>query len=165
MAPIMHTAHHADITTLLEVAKPASILLIDPDPAGLPTAGLSPGCRITRLEEDALEQLPTVGRFDLGVVANTLEYLDRRSAGVLLAGLRDVHTRRFVALAPIGRDWQGLASYWETADFLGYGMTLMARYRLDGKPLHLYHYAIESYKATPEWFNSRHWAHPERWKP
>ncbi len=165
MATIMHTAHHADLQTLLEVARPTSILVIDPDPHGLPAQHLSSGCRMTRLEGDLLEQLPTIGRFDLGVVAHTLEHLDRKTAGILLAGLRDIHTRRFVVLAPIGKTWEGLQSYWETVDFLGYGMTLMARYRVDGKPLHLYHYAIQSYKVTPEWFNSKHWAHPERWQP
>jgi hypothetical protein len=162
---IMHTAHHADVKTLLEVARPASVLLLDPNPQGLPAEALSSDYQVTRLEGDSLAQLPKLERFDLGVVANTLEYLDRKTAGILVARLRDIHTRRFVALVPIGRVWEGLASYWETTDFLGYGMTLMARYQVNGKPLHLYHYAIESYKTTPEWFNSKYWAHPERWQP
>jgi len=161
----MHAAHHADLKILLEVARPASILLLDPNPAGLPAEALSPACQVTRLEGDIPAQLPELGRFDLGVVANTLEYMHRKTAGILVARLRDIHTRRFVVLAPIGRVWEGQESYWETTDFLGYGMTLMAHYQVDGKPLHLYHYAIESYKTTPEWFNSKYWAHPERWKP
>ncbi|MFO1429649.1 MAG: DUF6231 family protein [Candidatus Competibacteraceae bacterium] len=209
----MHTAHHADLKTLMEVARPASVLLLDPNPEGLPAEALPPACQVIRLEGNHLAghvfqqeappgmklgalsgygapatslpvpcaagsapnptygesftvtQLPEPGRFDLGVVANTLEYLDRKTAGILVARLRDIHTRRFVVLAPIGQVWEGQASYWETTDFLGYGMTLLARYQVDGKPLHLYHYAIESYKTTPEWFNSKYWAHPERWKP
>jgi hypothetical protein len=161
----MHDIHHADLKTLLEVARPASVLLIDPHPQGLPADAMPPACQVTRLEGDRLSLLQQLGCFDLGVVANTLEYLDRKTAGILLARLRDLHTRRFVALAPLGRLWEGHASYWETTDFLGYGMTLMSGYQVDGKPLHLYHYAIQSYKTTPEWFNSKYWAHPERWKP
>jgi len=162
----MHNLHHKELATLLAVVKPASILLVDPNPEGLPATAVPAGCRVTRLQGDILAQLQQLGeRHDLGVVANTLEHLDRRTAGMVLAQLRDLHTRRFVALIPIGNGWADQRRHWEIADLLGYGMTLMARYRMDGKPLHLYHYAIESYKITPDWFNSKHWAHPERWRP
>ncbi len=164
----MHTTvHQNDIRTLVEATKPSSILLIDPNPGGLPAAtrNVVPDCRVTHLQGDILTQLQALAPHDLGIVANTLEHLERRPAGHLLATMRDLKTRRFVALVPIGNLWQGHTSYWEPADFLGYGMTLMARYRVDTRPLHLYHYTIETYKATPDWFNSKHWAHPERWKP
>ncbi len=161
----MFKTHHKDLITLLEVARPASILLVDPNPEGLPVQAIPPNSQVTHLTGDLLKQLRTLERFDLGIVANTLEYRDRKTAGILLARLRDLHTRRFVALVPIGPGWEEHTSHWEIADFFGYGMTLMAQYQIDGKPLHLYHYAIESYKTTPEWFNSRYWAHPERWKP
>jgi hypothetical protein len=160
----MYNIHHKDLATLLEVARPTSILLIDPNPVGLPIQAVPPHTQVTHLTGDILEQLKSLERFDLGIVANTLEHRDRKTAGIVLARLRDLHARRFVALAPIGLAWESHTSYWEIADFLGYGMTLMAQYQIDAKPLHLYHYAIESYKTTPEWFNSRHWAHPERWK-
>ena len=52
----MHTAHHADLKILLDVARPASILLLDPNPEGLPTEALLPDCRVTNLEAQ------TVGR-------------------------------------------------------------------------------------------------------
>lgn len=161
----MHTAHHSDLKTLLEVARPSSLLLIDPNPDALPPEGLPEGCRVTRIAGEVLEQLRTLERCDLGVVANTLEYLDHRTAGQILARLRDVNTRRFVALVPIGDAWEDQKSHWQPSDLLGYGMTIMARYKVDGKPLHLYHYSIASYKSTPEWFNAQHWAHPENWRP
>lgn len=153
---------------LLEALKPASILLIDPNPDGIPSDYLSahPGCRVTRLQDDdILAQLKELDRFDLGVVANTLEYLDRKTAGMVIARLRDIHTRRFVTLVPMGETREGQRSYWQTADLLGYGMSIMSRYRVDDKPLYLFHYAIETYKLTPDWFNARHWAHPELWRP
>lgn len=150
---------------MLEVARPRSLLLSDPAPEPLPSAALSPACRVTRLSGDILAALNGRGRFDLAVVANTLEYLDRKTAGVLVARLRDLHARRLIVLVPLGSRWEALQSQWRTADLLAYGMTIMARYQVDDKPLQLFHYAIETYKSTPEWFNSRHWAHPERWKP
>lgn len=163
----MHTVHHKDLKILLETLRPASILLIDPNPDGLPSGYLSahPSCQVIHLQENIIAQLKTLGRFDLGVIANTLEHQDHKTAGIILARLRDLHTRRFVALVPIGDAWEGQRSYWQTADLLGYGMTIMARYRTDDKPLYLFHYAIETYKSTPDWFNAKHWAHPELWRP
>ena len=163
----MYTSHHKDLKILLEATQPASLLVIDPNPEGFPSSyrQIVPGCRIAHVEDNILQQLQTLERHDLGVIANTLEHLNRQTAGMVLARLRDLNTRRFIALVPIGNAWGNQTSYWETGDLLGYGMSLMARYRVDGRPLYLYHYAIESYKPTPDWFNSRHWAHPERWKP
>jgi hypothetical protein len=147
------------------VARPVSLLLIDPDPTLLTQANSSRQRQLVYSDGDIVEQLRSLERFDLGIVANTLEHLDHKTAGRVLALLRDLHTSRFVALLPMGNAWENQQSYWEMTDLLGYGMTLMARYQLAGKPLHLYHYAIESYKTRPDWFNSQHWAHPERWKP
>ncbi|MEE4378729.1 MAG: DUF6231 family protein [Candidatus Competibacteraceae bacterium] len=161
----MHRVHHKDLATLLEVARPRSVLLLDPTLESLPQSNVPASCQITRLSDDIFATLPELGLFDLGIIANTLEHLERKEAGVLLARLRDVHTRRFVALVPLGKAWDNHRSHWHTADLLGYGMTVMARYREADKPLHLYHYAIESYKTTPNWFNNQHWAHPERWRP
>ena len=163
----MHTIHHADLTVLLETLQPASLLLVDPNPDALPPKWLGghPGCQVKRLQRDILTQLEGLGRFDLGIVANTLEYMDTREAGMVLARLRDLNTRRFVALVPVGEDWPEHPTHWQTSDLLGYGMTMLARYREADKPLTLFHYNIHTYKTTPEWFNARNWANPENWQP
>lgn len=161
----MHTVHHRDLQALLEVAHPTSLLLIDPDPTLLTQVNTSKQRQLVYSDGDIVQQLGSLERFDLGIVANTLEQLDKKTAGRVLAMLRDLYTSRFVALLPIGNNWENQQSHWEMADLLSYGMTLMAHYRVAGKTLHLYHYAIESYKTRPDWFNSQHWAHPERWKP
>lgn len=164
---VMHTVHHQDLKVLLETLQPASILLIDPNRHGIPADYLAahPECQVTGLKDELIAQLKELKRFDLGVVANTLEYLDHKTAGMVLARLRDIHTRRFVALVPIGEAWEDQRSYWRTADLLGYGMTIMTRYQVNDKPLYLFHYAIETYKSTPDWFNAKQWAHPELWRP
>lgn len=165
--PPPHTVHLGDVATLLETVRPASLLLLDPNPDGIPASyrAAQPDCRIAHLSGDELTRLEALGQFDVAIVANTLEYLERKTAGQLLARLRDVQTRRFVVLVPLGAGWPEQVSVWQLADLLGYGMSIMARYQSEGKPLALCHYAIETYKATPEWFNSHHWAHPERWQP
>jgi hypothetical protein len=163
----MHTAHHDDLAHLLEITRPSSILLIDPNPGALPPALLNhlSECQVTHLPVKHLSELQHLKRHDLGILANTLEQLDRNMAGMLLARLRDCNSRRFVALVPMGDRWQNQISYWDLGDLLGYGLSVMARYQVDGKPLYLYQYAIETYKTTPDWLNSKFWANPERWRP
>lgn len=165
MHPVHHRVHHKDLATLLEVARPRSLLLIDPEHDPLPPTTLPADCQRTHLTDNILATLDEHARFDLAVVANTLEYLDRRTAGILLARLRDVQAHRLIVLVPLGHRWEALRSYWRTADLLSYGMTILSCYQVEGKPLQLFHYTIESYKTTPEWFNSRHWANPEHWRP
>ena len=160
----MHSVHHNDLKILLKTTQPASLLLSDPNPLPGDVLAACPNCQVTRVEGDILAQLDTLGRFDLGIIANSLEHVDRKTAGRILARLRDVHTRRLVVLVPIGNTWENQCNHWEAIELLGYGMSLMARYQVDDKALHLYHYAIETYKLTPDWLNSKHWAHPEHWK-
>lgn len=163
----MHTAHHDDLGHLLEITRPNSILLIDPNPGALPPALLNhlPECQVTHLPVEHLSELQHLQRHDLGILANTLEQLDRNMAGMLLARMRDCNSRRFVALVPMGDRWHNQISYWDLGDLLGYGLSVMARYQVDGKPLYLCQYAIETYKTTPDWLNSKFWANPERWSP
>lgn len=163
----MYTIHHADLSVLLETLQPSSLLLVDPNPDALPEQWLasSHDCHVKRLQNDILSQLETLGRYDLGIVANTLEHMDRREAGMVLARLRDINTRRFVALVPLGKDWEGHATNWETSELLGYGMVMLGRYEENGRPLTLFHYNIRTYKTTPEWFSARNWANPENWQP
>lgn len=159
--------HHTDLTVLLETLQPSSLLLIDPDPEALPRdwQTQNPQCQVQRLHADSLGELAQLGCYDLGIVANTLEHLPTQEATRLLARLRDLNTRRFVALVPLGTDWPDHHSHWQTSQLLAYGMVMMARYQDQGKALTLFHYNIRTYKTTPEWFNARNWAHPENWQP
>ncbi|QKT04797.1 hypothetical protein HUS23_13740 [Ectothiorhodospiraceae bacterium 2226] len=161
----MFTEHHPTLARLLDDIRPKTILVVDPHAEPLPSAAGTEGARITHVRADPMSAVEGLERFDFGVVANTLERLDAKAAGALLAGLRDLHSGRFVALAPIGAGWQGMASVWEENDLLAFGMTLMARYQVAQGPLALYHFNLADYKTTPDWLNSRYWAHPERWEP
>ena len=110
----------------------------------------------------ALNELGPTARFDLGVLVNTLESLEKEQAGQLIARLRDLHTSRFVAAVRMGDQWEN-RSVWRPGDLLGYGMKLVSRYELDAKPLALYRYDIKTYKSTPEWLNPDNWANPKLW--
>jgi Family of unknown function (DUF6231) len=151
---------------LTEGFRPASILALGPDGEEVFGAYCAshPECRLALLaREQVLDGLAAMGRFDLGFVSGVLEHLDREAAGTVLARLRDVHTQRFFALLPMGGGWPQQRSRWEPGDLLGYGMRLVGRYVREDKPVHLYGFDLHDYKTTPDWLNSRYWAHPELW--
>jgi hypothetical protein len=100
-------------------------------------------------------------RYDLCVISTTVENLDKPNARALIARMRDQHSRRLLVIAPIGVHRKNQASVWSRDDFLALGMRLIGRHSRADKPLHVYEFAIDDYKPTPEWLNSRHWAHPE----
>ena len=155
-----------DITKLLHQLKPHSIILLDPDGTGLCSAYLQahPECELEYVAQpDAAAQLGVGGRYDLCIVANTLEYMDKISAGQLIARLRDLLARQLFVVVPVGEGWPDLESYWAMSDFIGFGMHLVSDYEHDGRCWHMYKFDLADYKLTPDWLNARYWAHPERW--
>ncbi len=159
-----------DIETLINECQPRSILIIG-EKAETFIANylaqkkvLNQECKVTFVSvEDALFSLREPLRFDVCIVADTLEFLDKERAGQLIAALRDLHTDRFVTVVRMGDQWEKIKSTWQTVDFLGYGMKLVNRYQVDNKPIHIYKYDILTYKKTPEWLNARNWANPQLW--
>jgi hypothetical protein len=108
-------------------------------------------------------QLRMDERYDICIVATTLERMDKASAGQLIARLRDLLTQRLFIVVPTGDGWPDLESNWEMADLIGFGMHLVADYELEGRHMQMYKFDLADYKPTPDWLNARHWAHPERW--
>lgn len=158
-----------DIETLLNDCQPASILVMG---SGAQTAVrayreqkelLGKGCHVDHVEPPAASD--TLGRrYDMGVVTETLEFLDKRRALVLLSRLRDLYTSRFCVAVRIGAAWPGLTSYWHRRELLGAGMLLVNSYDATEQcRLQLYKYDIASYKPTPGWLNPDDWANPELW--
>lgn len=155
-----------DLTKLLEQHAPRSILLLDPGGSELcaPYVKAHPDCRLEHVtSHSALAELPLSERYDICVVANTLERMDKASGGQLIARLRDLLTQRLFIVVPAGDGWPDLKSNWEMADFIGFGMHLVADYEQEGRQLQMYKFDIGDYKLTPDWLNARYWAHPERW--
>lgn len=150
----------------LKAQRPTSILTIGVDDPHLFDAYLkaNPGAIVHSLVVDELlgdtRKLP---RFDLALVANTLERLDQREAGIVIARLRDLHAQRLLVLVPIGQGWASNRSHWEPGDLLGFGMRRLDQYRCDEGPVHLYRFDLADYKPTPEWLNPKDWANPEMW--
>lgn len=158
-----------DIETLLNECQPGSVLVVG---GGAEQAVdsyreqkqlLGRECRIERIGGDApIESL--TGRYDMGVVTETIEYMEKREAVLLLSRLRDLYTARFCTAVRVGDDWPDLTSTWTRNELLGIGLMLVNSYEDDdNRRIQLYKYDIATYKPTPGWLNPEDWANPELW--
>jgi len=159
-----------DIETLINECQPESILLIgdkiEPYVQSYlkQRTVLKKGCSTVQMPaQSALTELQQHDRYDVGIVDNALENLDKDHGGQLIAALRDLHTRRFAVVLRIGNGWDGQRSTWLSNDLLGFGMRLVNRYNAGGKAVHIYKYDIATYKKTPGWLNTQNWANPHLW--
>lgn len=100
-------------------------------------------------------------RYDLALIIGALEHLPKPEALALLSRIRDLQARRMMMVLPMGPDWSGHQSQWNPSDPLALGMTLYFSSSVADKPVHVYEFDIERYKATPDWLNPKHWANPE----
>jgi hypothetical protein len=150
----------------LQTAAPRTLLAVGPVAAEslASYAAAHRDCVVTRLSlVDGQAQTARLDRFEFAFVGGVVEHLPKPQAIQLLGRLRDFHAPLLYVLAPMGPAWQGHVSAWEQNDFIALGMERVVACGEGSRPLHLYRFDLRSYKATPEWFNSRYWAHPELW--
>lgn len=119
-------------------------------------------CELTAVQEvDPLPRLQGLGRYDMAVVADQLEYMNHHAAEELIGRLRNLHTESLVVvyqpqLAP-------LKLRWSRTDFLGMGLRREASFQADGREMVIYSYELASYNFVRTWNNPRFWANPEMW--
>ncbi len=111
-------------------------------------------------------------RFDLAIVVGLLEQTNRHTAQTVLSRLRDLYARRLLVRVDVtGAHAQG----WSEVDLLAMGLYRMGEAEPgtgsgpgsgaapgDAAALLTYVFDLYDYKPTPDWLNSRFWAHPER---
>lgn len=116
-------------------------------------------CEISRLHENInISHALFQQRYDLAIVAGTLESVDTQTAQHILGRLRDLCVPRLALLVDLNH------CNWSTADLLGFGLVRVQHYDINQtKPVVLYHYNIDTYKKTPDWFNAKNWANPKLW--
>lgn len=153
-----------DIIQLVEEIAPESLLIVDlKEPDSLDGhLRQHPEWTVRKIHNsDVHEHITSSGQHDVAILRNTLEYLDKVRAGIVISRLRDVYSRRLLALVPIDSNAGASSqSTWQDADLIAYGMNQLAAYP-DGR--HLYEYNILNYKNVPDWLNAKNWANPELW--
>ncbi len=162
---IMH-GYESDLAKALAEMAPRSVLAVGPHAAEAFTSyqAMNLESRLSYIAEgDWLAQVDACGQFDMVFLSEVLEHLGKPQASTLLSRLRDMHTKRLYALVPIGKAWLNHASHWEQNDLIGFGLELVNLYADRGRPVGLFKFDLHTYKVTPEWFNSKYWAHPALW--
>ncbi|MGH8659184.1 MAG: DUF6231 family protein [Gammaproteobacteria bacterium] len=143
---------------------PQSLLVLGSDQMGLvDRASLTATVpRIEVVEQDILlRHWSGEDRYDLALIVGALEHLPKPEALALLSRIRDLQARRMMMVLPIGLAWSGHQSQWDPSELLALGMTLYLNSSVADKPVHVYEFDIERYKATPDWLNPKHWANPQ----
>ncbi|MDQ1315180.1 MAG: hypothetical protein QG662_1289 [Pseudomonadota bacterium] len=92
----------------------------------------------------------------LALGIDILNGLNARQAGHLISRIRTYVAPRLLLAAQPGCTLDEAAFR-----ALGFALTLTDT----TENVRVYHYDLDTYKTVPDWLNSRHWAHPERWKP
>jgi len=138
---------------------PASVLCLGTAEAELfdPCRSMLPDCHVeTRERPPTLQELETEAAHDLILVSGVLEGLPRAEGEQLIARLRDLGAPRLIlALSP--------DAGWTVPDLLALGLVVLGDLKLNDRGLRLFAFDIAAYKTTPDWLNSRYWAHPELW--
>lgn len=151
------------LAAILETVRPASLLLASLNPV----AQIDQWCQQhgaslhTVCESDPVTALAGLGRFDLAIIADQLEYMTREAGAQLIGLLRNLHTERVVVLYQQQLAPQRLR--WPPNSFLAMGMRRDALFRQDDREMALYSYDLARYNFSREWNNSRFWANPENW--
>ena len=113
-------------------------------------------CRYVALPLDvdstAVSQLE---RVDVAFVSPAIEQMDKPVALRLIAALRDRLAASLIVAARTS------AVRMTATDFLALGLRRLSTCRHGADEITLHVFEIGDYKDTPDWLNSRHWAHPE----
>ena len=110
--------------------------------------------------DTSLEPLAELERYDVAIVAETLEHIDRSLGAALIARLRDVLSRRLYIVIEVAGT---VTTHWTAPELLAFGLTVDEPSTDDSRRWRLFSYEVGQYKITPEWLNTKDWANPELW--
>ncbi len=148
---------------ILDSLQPDTLLIVSMNPIPALDAWCADNdCALTWIAElDPLAALADTQRFDLVVIADQLEYMNRHSGEELLGLVRHLHSDAMLVLYQPALAPQKLR--WQLSDFLGMGMRRQQQFSDGERSMSLYSYELDSYNFTRSWNNSRFWANPENW--
>lgn len=154
-----------EAAALLRLPQPLSVLTVAP-PQTQGVAALQrqfPAHRWRNVHiVDSLDPLAGTGVCDVALVVDTLEHLDFDLGERLLARLRDVLARQICLVLRPPQQTPGPSTQWTPSRLAALGFNPAGRTAARHAE-RLYHYDVATYKADPDWLNSRHWANPQRW--
>ncbi|SDL15731.1 hypothetical protein SAMN05216189_10766 [Pseudomonas delhiensis] len=145
------------LAALLDRYAPQRLLLVGAQ--GIPAVEAfrqaHPGCQVHGAAAGALPAELAAQRYDLALLADCLEHLERRAALQLVGGIRNLNSSRVAVLVDLAE--AGVAEI----DFYALGMQASERFQRDDQTLTLFTYDLREYKQVPDWLNAKFWANPE----
>ena len=153
----------ARVAAILEGTHPDSLLAVSTNPVPrLEHWAADHKCELHTVQDpDPLHLLTPLGRFDLVVVADQLEYMNHHAGEELLGRLRNLHTDRMLVLYQPALAPEKLR--WRANDFLGMGLRRDSHFVGNNREMTLYSYELSTYNFPRQWNNPRFWANPENW--
>lgn len=143
------------LAALLEHHAPQRLLLVGSwFPALQAFATAHPQAEIAVASPGELPAELAGQRFDLALLVDCLEHLDKRHGLQLLGGIRNLNASRVAVLADLS------ASGWSDTDFYSLALQASERFQRDEQVLSLFTYDLRDYKQVPDWLNARFWANP-----
>ena len=151
------------LAAMLDGHQPASLLTISLNPVPLAEEwSRAHGVQLTQIsEQDPVTALDHQARYDLVLVADQLEYMERHRGEELLGLLRNLHTQSMVVM--YREDLAPARLRWQRNDFLGMGLQRAAAFTQNERSMALYSYDLATYNFKRSWNNPRFWANPENW--
>jgi len=158
-----------DIETLINTAQPSRILLIGDCDAEFLSAYqeqkqlIQQHCEIHTIDCANIEQLWQIEEaFDVAIVVNLFEHIEKAKGMQVLSRLRDVLSPQYCIALPTSQTVHD--SKWHLTDLFSFALSKVAEYKqADQSDIGLFKYNISDYKKTPDWLNSDNWANPQMW--
>lgn len=158
----MSATPNATLLSILEHYQPARLLCVSQSrvPAVEAFCAAHPATELACTDQVPLPSEVANQRYDLAIIADQLEHLDKRLGIELLAGLRNLSASRLAVLVDLAQtvEWQG-------NDFFSLALQRHASFVQDEsdekRTLALYTYDLADYKQVPDWLNNKYWANPE----
>ena len=145
------------LAALLQRYAPSRLLLVSASeqPAVNAYQQAHPHSQIAHAAPGSLDGDLATQRFDLAVVVDCLEHLQRKDGLQLLGGIRNLNASRMAVLVDLP------ACGWKDTDFFALALQVSERFARNEQVLSLFTYDLLEYKQAPDWLNAKFWATPE----
>ncbi|OLU23145.1 hypothetical protein BVH03_23255 [Pseudomonas sp. PA15(2017)] len=145
------------LAALLQRYAPSRLLMVSASeqPAVNAYQQAHPHSQIAHAAPGSLDGDLAAQRFDLAVVVDCLEHLQRKDGLQLLGGIRNLNASRMAVLVDLP------ACGWKDTDFFALALQVSERFARDEQVLSLFTYDLLEYKQAPDWLNAKFWANPE----
>lgn len=163
-----------DIETLINVAQPKRIILLGDCDSGFldnyieQKQLLNQACEVTHITMENIDSFWQLDeRFDVGLVINLFEHIDKITGQRILSRLRDVMCPQYCLALPLATQINNSKTLaintWQLTDLFSFALSKVASYTTETTEYGLFKYNISDYKKTPDWLNADNWANPQMW--